>query len=190
MRVGHHVRMTPQWKRLGAELRKARKAAGISQVDLAQAVGIGRSTVQAVERGKEYTKPAAVHRVIARAVGWTDESIELVLAGGEPEALAPPIAQAVERNVESAVSSAGDRADLDLPLRIVQEMEEGRLLDAQVIDLGGDSSARMIVVVKGAPDATPEQIRRDLRAWRDAQEALEDRDGRNRDGSEASTTPG
>ncbi len=43
------------------------------------------------------------------------------------------------------------------------------------------SEARMIVVVKGKPDASPEQIRRDLLAWQKAQRKLQNLGGDDED---------
>jgi len=156
--------MERDWRHLGRELAAARKRLGRTQVDVADAIGVSRTPIQAIERGGPFDKVTGTIREYARLVGWSDGAIEAVLAGGEPTT--QPAAEA------SATEAA--LAD-DLPLRIVGELGEGPLLDTTVLDLSpAGSGARMIVVVRGAPDASPEEIRRDLLAWRRAQRHLQD----------------
>lgn len=154
--------MSKDWARLGAAVTSARRTAGMSQQELAERIGTGRSSVQSIERGHEFAKITGTMRSVARELGWADGSIESVLAGGDP----------VPADTAPTPPSAG--TGQDLPLRIVQELSEGQLLDTTVLDLTpAGSSARMIVVVKGRPDASPEEIRRDLLAWRKMQRRLQ-----------------
>ncbi|WP_078999103.1 helix-turn-helix domain-containing protein [Streptomyces sp. WM4235] len=159
--------MDRDWARLGKALKAARQAIGLTQEQLAAELGVSRSVVQGIERGKPHSKPSLTMRAYARRVGWATDSIDEVLAGREPRLAAQPEA--------AAEPPAG------LPLRIVDELaDDGALLDTVVVPLGGD--ARMVVVVKGRPGASPEEIRRNLEAWRSAHqhllEAVEyDRDG-------------
>lgn len=164
--------MEQKWLRLGRALAQARKQAGLTQNGVADAIGVTRSPIQAIERGDEVAKVTGTMRSYARLVGWTDDSIDAVLAGGEPTHLR---VEDLEREAaESRQARAG--AD-DLPLRIVDELGEGRLLDTTVLELTpGGGGARMIVVVRGAPEASPEEIRRDLMAWRRAQRHLQNLD--------------
>ncbi|MFD6113664.1 helix-turn-helix domain-containing protein [Streptomyces yangpuensis] len=155
--------MDRDWARLGKALQAARKASGVTQEQLADELGVGRSVIQLIERGKEFSKPSQTQRAFARRVGWTDGSIEAVLAGGEPSA----------REHDSATPSAAQeaRAESRLPLRIVDELaDDGALLDTTVVPLGDD--ARMVVVVKGKPGASAAELRRDLEAWRAAYQHL------------------
>jgi hypothetical protein len=95
--------------------------------------------------------------------------VERVLAGGEPKLASGGAGRpAVDTTAGVAAAAAG------LPLRIADELSEGSLLDTAVIPLGGD--ARMVVVVKGKPSASPEEIRRGLEAWRRAQPQLRELD--------------
>ncbi|KFK87783.1 hypothetical protein IX27_17935 [Streptomyces sp. JS01] len=103
-------------------------------------------------------QPPSVKKVEA-ALGWAPGSADAVLAGGEPTSL-------------SDASPVGDQTGL--PLRIVQELSDGPLLDTRVLPLSGES--RMVIVVKGTTDASPEQIRRDLLAWAKAQSVLQELD--------------
>jgi transcriptional regulator with XRE-family HTH domain len=154
--------MDRDWARLGKALQAARKASGVTQEQLADELGVGRSAVQLIERGKEFSKPSQTQRAFARRVGWADGSIEAVLAGGEPvvkpAATSPP-------SPEDALS------DSRLPLRIVDELaDDGALLDTTVVPLGDD--ARMVVVVKGKPGASAAELRRNLEKWRAAYQHL------------------
>jgi len=149
--------MGRDWKHLADTVEAAREAKNLTQVALAKKAGVSESTIQNIESGAERKRvPASLHKV-ERALGWKPGSGERVLEGGTPdteeETAAPPS---------------------DLPLRIVHELQDGPLLDATVLDLTSlGSDARMIVVVKGAPDASPEQIRADLLAWAKAQRHIQ-----------------
>lgn len=158
--------MKRDWGRLGRALADARKRTGRTQTGVAEAIGVSRTPIQAIERGTEFDKVTGTIREYARLVGWTTNSVEVVLAGGEPT-----LASDIAPITQSATPLLAD----DLPLRIVEEIGEGPLLDTTVLNLGpGRTGARMIMVVRGAPDATPEEIRRDLLAWRKAQRHLAD----------------
>lgn len=150
--------MDRDWARLGKALKAARQAMGITQEELAAELGVSRSVVQGIERGKSHSKPSLTMRAYARRAGWTADSIEEVLVGGEPSSA--PQSEAVAAEPPSG-----------LPLRIVDELsDDGALLDTVVVPLDGD--ARMVVVVKGKPGASPEEIRRNLEAWRSAHQHL------------------
>ncbi|MFJ6487030.1 helix-turn-helix domain-containing protein [Streptomyces californicus] len=164
--------MSRDWVRLGHAIEAARDAKGMTQVALATAADVSESTIQNLEAGKARVRqPPSVKKVEA-ALGWAPGSADAVLAGGEPTP-AP-----ATQNTESP--QAGDQTGL--PLRIIQELSDGPLLDTTVLPLSGDS--RMVIVVKGTPDASPEQIRRDLIAWAKAQSVLRDLD-RDGDSSES-----
>ncbi|MGW3298415.1 helix-turn-helix transcriptional regulator [Streptomyces rubiginosohelvolus] len=156
--------MSRDWVRLGHAIEAARDAKGMTQVALAEAADVSESTVQNLEAGKERKRqPPSVKKVEA-ALGWAPGSADAVLAGGEPTSLsAAP---------SSDASPVGDQTGL--PLRIVQELSDGPLLDTRVLPLSGES--RMVIVVKGTTDASPEQIRRDLLAWAKAQSVLQELD--------------
>ncbi|MGW9245822.1 helix-turn-helix domain-containing protein [Streptomyces badius] len=156
--------MSRDWVRLGHAIETARDAKGMTQVALAEAANVSESTVQNLEAGKERVRqPPSVKKVEA-ALGWAPGSADAVLAGGEPT----PLSTAPS----SETPPVGDQAGL--PLRIIQELSDGPLLDTTVLPLSGDS--RMVIVVKGSTDASPEQIRRDLLAWAKAQSVLQDLD--------------
>lgn len=155
--------MDRDWTRLGKALGDARKspAIALTQEQMADEIGVGRSVIQLIEAGNRYKKPTPSVRAYAARVGWADGSIEAVLAGGEPTLKGAP----------APATEAGPPADAGLPLRIVHELKgKGDLLDTAVIPLGEDAS--MVVVVKGKPGASIEEIERSLEAWRKAQGQL------------------
>lgn len=175
MDLGHHDHMDRDWTRLGKALRDARRASsvGLTQEQMAEVLDVGRSVIQLIEGGNEYKKPTATIKAYAARVGWAEGSIERVLAGGDPiltrDAAAPAPADRPQRTAPSA--------DSGLPFSVVHELQgQGDLLDTAVIPLGDGSS--MVVVVKGKPGATPEELARDLEAWRRAQGQLMELDYR------------
>ncbi|WP_412078970.1 helix-turn-helix domain-containing protein [Streptomyces xanthophaeus] len=143
--------MTRDWERLAHAIEAARDAKGLTQVGLAEAAGISESTVQNLESGAERKRTPSTLPKVEEALGWAPGSGLAVLAGGEPTLAGAPAA---------AEDLAGK-----LPMRIVQALGDGMLLDTKILDLEDESGARMIVVVKGKQNATPEAIERALLAW-------------------------
>ncbi|MFE9003187.1 helix-turn-helix transcriptional regulator [Streptomyces sp. NPDC007875] len=173
--------MGRDWKRLADAVRAARTALGMTQVELADAAGVAEATVQNLEdRNKVRSRiPSSLPRV-ERALQWGPGSGVAILEGGEPSTL-PPTLDTDTTPARGATTTEGASSG-DLPLRIVQELADGQLLDTTVMDLTPlGSEARMIVVVKGKPDASPEQIRRDLLAWKKAQRKLQNLGGDDED---------
>lgn len=167
--------MDLDWDRLGTALQAARLAMApeLTQDELAVELGVGRSTIQNIERGQVFKRATPTIRAFARRVGWTDDSVDRVLAGGEPTLAAEP-----STRVPGYYPFPG------LPLRIEHELKsEGELVDTVVIPLGDGASA--VVVVKNPPDATPEQRQRNLDAWLRIQGQLRELDysGENGTGS-------
>lgn len=155
--------MEPDWPRLGRALAAARDQVGLTQNEIAERIGVTRTAIQSIERGDTRKKVTGTMRSYARLIGWTDDSVTTVLAGGDPTLVSkvPPEQTSIRR-----VSSPKN-----LPLRVVQELEDdGPYIDAQVIDLAPfGSDAKMIVVVKPQPDASPEEVRQALLAWEKAE---------------------
>ncbi|MEV6081276.1 helix-turn-helix transcriptional regulator [Streptomyces sp. NPDC052069] len=150
--------------RLGAALKATRLARDpkLTQEGAAAALNVSRATVQNLERGTGSAKVSPTVRAYAQLLGWTADSVDRVLAGGEPRIAGEP-------GAEPSATFEPSR----LPLRIVDEIESGgALVDTAVIPLGED--ATMVIVVKGRPDASPAEIQAALEAWRRAQPQLRD----------------
>ncbi|MFR9796566.1 helix-turn-helix transcriptional regulator [Streptomyces sp. MS06] len=153
-------RTTWAWVELGAAIRAAREARGLRQVDLADLAGVSEGTIQNLENGDRRPRIPPSLAKVEPHLGWAPESGLAILRGETPTTLHEP---------------ADDRAQMrrDLPLRIVDELESSDpLLDSTVIQLPGTDGARMTVVVRGRPDATPEEIQEALLAWRRTEQEL------------------
>lgn len=171
MDLRHHVLMASDWARLGRLLGDARKTRGTSQIDLADQLSVSRATVQKIERGSEPARgvPTPTYRQMARAVGWTEGSVELVLAGGEPvlaerEDHGPPGEPGGE--LDSALEALSERVKLALL--------GGQVVDSDVIDLAPDDpdSVAVLILKRGArPGATREEMTADLQKWARLQRA-------------------
>lgn len=162
--------MTRDWERLARAIEAARDAKGLTQVGLAEAAGISESTVQNLESGVERRRTPSTLPKVEAALGWAPGSGLGVLAGGDPIPKAGP--QGESRDLNRS----------DLPLRIVDELHNGgQLVDTAVIRLPTKGDVRMTVVVRGAPDASPEEIRAALEAWRRAERKLQNLPGGDED---------
>ncbi|WP_327436115.1 helix-turn-helix domain-containing protein [Streptomyces sp. NBC_01201] len=153
------------WVRLGDRFKAARAThePKLTQEDVQRALDVSRATVQNIERGKPFSRPSPSHRAYARLVGWTDDSVDQVLAGGEPTRVTDADPAPIE---QSAPVPDG------LPLRIAEELATGQLLDTMVIRLPGGGQA--VVVARGKEGGSPEEIQAALEAWRRAQPQLQE----------------
>lgn len=167
-------RMKRDWERLGRVAADTRRALRLTQKQLAAKLGVGRGTIQAIERGEEFVKVTQTMRGLERAFGWADGSIEAVLDGGEPTPLKDQQQDsAVEREVQDTLLALAP--DLPLDIRYELSAEAGPVIGSTVLTVPGASpGSRMIVVMKGEPDASPEKLRADLLAWADEQRRLRD----------------
>jgi DNA-binding XRE family transcriptional regulator len=148
--------MEQDWARLGRALREARNVAGLTQIEMAERIGVTRTTVQSIEAGAAVKKPTGAMRAYAHFVGWPVGAVETVLAGRDP-----------------FTTAGGDTGDFGLPLRITEEISSGALLDTMVLDLSAyGSAARVVLVVRSDPGADAGVVREDVLAWRTAQQRL------------------
>lgn len=159
--------MEQDWARLGRAVTRARKAAGLSQIELGDAAGLSRSAVQSIERGRSFSAPQLSHRSVAQVLGWTPGSIVDVLAGGEPTLVAgaPPTRS---ESVGSAPATAADDLLDDLTERVRAALLGGTVADADAVPLGDEDGDGEVVLIwkRGErPDLTPEQLRADLKKW-------------------------
>ncbi len=159
--------MDQELARLGAALKATRVARRpkLTQEEVASNLGVSRATVQNIERGAGFSKVTPTIRAYAHLLGWTADSIDRVLAGGEPGLVHDASASLRATDPPPKPSR--------LPLRVVDEIESsGALVDTAVIPLG--DGGNMVVIVTGKEDATPEERQRNLAAWRQAQQQLQE----------------
>lgn len=144
--------MSRDWARLGAALKAARKEHSLRQEDAAEQLGLKRGAVANIESGS-ISRVTRTLREYARVVGWTADSVEAVLDGGEPTvATAPP---------PSAPDLPGD-----LSSRVIQALAEGELLGSRVMHVQGpEGEVTATIVVRGETDMPPEDLQRELVAW-------------------------
>jgi transcriptional regulator with XRE-family HTH domain len=149
-----------QWAKLAEAIRTAREVRGLRQIDLAELAGISEGSVQNLESGSSRSRIPPSLAKVEPHLGWTEGSGRAILDGDEPTPAAQP------------ADNQGSRRG-SLPLRVVDELEsDDPLLDSAVIQLPGADGARMTVVVRGKPDATPQEIQAALLAWRKAERNL------------------
>lgn len=160
--------MDQDFVRLGAEMQAARKRLRpqVIQEAAGDAIGVGRSTIQKIERGEGDQTTATTVHAYARFLGWTDDSVERVLRGGKPVMRAdtehaPPV-------------EVPSESDLDLTPGVAYELRAGKTVDSLVFNLGpDDEDGHLIVVVQTKKDATPEQIERVVARFRGARRYLQ-----------------
>ncbi|WP_338699133.1 helix-turn-helix transcriptional regulator [Streptomyces sp. Q6] len=161
--------MDRDWVRLGNAFRTDRERQSLKQKDVAAALGAALTSIQDIERGHKYTKPTRTIRAYATLLGWSPDSVDSVLAGGDVSRAAAAPAPADERPADTDID--GRR----LPLRIVHELgDEGELLDTAVLKVG--DKGRAIIVVKGDPGVTADELIEELRAWQRSRARLESGD--------------
>jgi len=154
--------MDEMTKRLGEALQAAREGRRpkLTQPEAAQQLGVGRSTIQNIERGA-FAKVNRTVREYAALLGWPEGAAERVAAGGSVEDDATPL--------ESAVAEA-----LPLPPAVEYELRTNETLDSTVISLGpDDDDGHMIVVLQGRKGATPEEVARIAERYRKARRYLQ-----------------
>lgn len=154
--------MDRDWERLGREFAEAREAAGLTQVEAAARIGVSRTPIQAIERGRQsngqpFTKVTGTMRAYARLVGWTENSPQRILDGADPE---PAASQTTE-------PAAPETPGLDLPPAVDMELRSGKTLDSTVVHLGPEEDdTRIIVVLKGAEDLSEADLDKLWQQWR------------------------
>lgn len=155
--------MDQDFARLGEQLKAAReqKRPPVSQAYAASQLGVGRSTIYKMEGPQvAHVTPSTV-QAYARWLGWSDDSVERVLAGGDPV----PAEEA-----QHALSTT----DLPLPPDVEYELRQGKVLGSHVYNLGpDDSDGQIIVLIQGRKDASPEEVERIAAKYRRARRHLQ-----------------
>ncbi|WP_405769156.1 helix-turn-helix domain-containing protein [Actinacidiphila glaucinigra] len=163
--------MDQDWARLARAIRRAREGrlmgngAHMTQQDLATAAGVSESTVQNLEdENRTYTRrPVTLPRIEA-ALGWGPGSADLVLAGGDP--VAPQPTGTSDPDLPKVTGTSRR-----LPLRVQHELEDGEIIDTEVIDLSR-GGMKMVVVVTRDPGVSDDELRADFAEWSRVQRRL------------------
>ncbi len=158
------------WERLGRTFAAARREKTLTQQEVADALGVSRAPIQAIERGRQsngtnFTKVTRTMRDYAALVGWTAVSPARILDNEEPEQATQPVSEKPVTDTQS-----------DLPPSVARELRKGRTLDHTVVHLSGeddDDDVRLVVILKGAEDMSEEEIDRRYEQWRRARRQLQ-----------------
>lgn len=137
--------MTQDWEKRLAAVKAEREKRGLTQVELADAAGVGESTIQNLEGGRTYTrKPAKLDAVWAALQG----------DAGAPRSPVEP--QSV------------------MPLRVQHELNDGDVVDTDVIDLSRGGMKMVVVVTRDREGASDDeaQMREDFAEWTRVQRAI------------------
>jgi len=153
--------MTRDWKRLGDAIKARREELGMRrQQDLADAAGVIRQSVQSLEAGKDRKRTPSSLEAVRKALGWDPETVARHLA---------PVAQEVQ-------SGATARLAEGMPVRVVQELSAGQVVDTEVVELDIPGLPfKFVGILKqdaAAPDVTPEEMQRVLQEWSRVQRAM------------------
>ena len=93
------------WQRLGAAIKQARGT--LTQQELAERAGVTDTTIRVLETARRTNFRSATLRAVSTAVGWTPDSAERVLRGGEPRDEEPDFGDRLDR-LESQLSQVLD----------------------------------------------------------------------------------
>lgn len=142
--------MTRDWARLGEKLKAARIARGMEQQDVAEKIGVKRGALHNIENDR-IRKVTPTVLAYARLAGWTDESVELVLDGGNP-------------TEKPAGSETARELPSDLSVHVQQSLREGPLLDARVAEVSTPNGrVKATIVVRGENGTSAEDLLAALR---------------------------
>ena len=182
------ARTAEDWKRVAATVRHRRAELGLSQEEAASASeGMISSANWRVIEGAGRTKyrPSSLIGV-ARALGWSDDSVERILAGGPPLINAPTSGdfgalydamnpeQAAIRRLQQTVADQEERiqvleAILDVALSIVlDEQRPAEPVDDYTFAKIAEARATRLLGATGPMTADPREARKHLAAARNA----------------------
>lgn len=153
--------MTRDWTRLGLAIKARREELGMpTQQALADAAGVKRQTIQALESGKQRSRmPGTIGRV-EEALGWEPGTAARVLSGED----------------EKPQNGATARLAEGMPARIAQELSAGQVVDTEIVDLPLPGTPfKLVGILKhdaAGTEASPEEMARVLREWSRVQRML------------------
>ncbi|MDT0269981.1 helix-turn-helix domain-containing protein [Streptomyces sp. DSM 44915] len=162
--------MTQDWARLGTMLKRARESRGLQQKFVAKTLKVERGAIYNIEKGAIKKLTGTIHHY-AEMVGWTPESLRVVLEGGEPETL-----DEVERSAargRPADPGPAEAPQGGLSLLVRKALSEGDLIDSQVQFLQtGKGELRVTIVARAEPGATAAQLDAAGESWAKLRPAL------------------
>ncbi|WNI20313.1 helix-turn-helix transcriptional regulator [Actinacidiphila sp. ITFR-21] len=158
--------MTRNWTRLGEELKSARAGRGLEQQQVAAKVGVKRGAIRNIERGA-IAKVTPTVLAYARLVGWTEDSVERVLAGEAPRISEPEPRQPEPRQQPEAEPESECDPIAGFSPRVRQSLQEGPLIDTRVAELTTPTGrVRATIVIRGEDGTPAEDLLAALRSLR------------------------
>lgn len=156
--------MDNKWARLGQALKTARAELQMEQKDVAAQIGVQRGALYNVESGAA-TRITPTIRAYARAVGWTDDSVDRVLEGRPPVRVAQDAQHRARPLPPPKPTKSPEPAESsDLSIRVQQALREGPLIDSRVTEVTTSSGrVKATIVVRGEEGAPEEQLLAALR---------------------------
>jgi hypothetical protein len=116
--------------------------------------------VESLEAGKPRDRMPPTIKPIEKALGWEPGTAARILAGED----------------ERAQSGAAPRLADGMPVRVVQELSAGQVVDTEVVELSIPGSPfKLVGILKQdspAADVDPEERARVLREWSRVQRAM------------------
>ncbi|MFJ8049268.1 helix-turn-helix domain-containing protein [Streptomyces luteogriseus] len=155
-------------QRLGEALQAAREGRRpkLTQSDVSRELGVGRTTIQNIERGQFATINKTV-REYAALLGWPHGAVDHVAAG-------EPVDAGAQADADAETGEPTGNSGLPLPPAVEYELRTNETLDSTVINLGPDEDdGHVIVVLQGRKGATPEEVARIAERYRKARRYLQ-----------------
>lgn len=112
------------WQRLGRFVLARRNKLGITQVELQARGGPSASTIQNIELCQITSLKPATKRKLAKGLGWTLESVDALLAGGDATLALPP---GTGGRAEVLYEGNGERIIIDIVAGVGELSEADRL---------------------------------------------------------------
>ncbi|WP_434593491.1 helix-turn-helix transcriptional regulator [Streptomyces sp. A5-4] len=150
--------MSRDWPRLGEMLKTARAERGMEQQDVAESIGVKRGALYNIDRGA-ITRVTPTVLAYARLVGWTEKSVDLVLAGGDP------VSREDEQPAAPSPETAPEPPASDLSVLVQQSLREGPLLASRIAEVTTpNGKVRATIVIRGEDGTAPEDLLAALRS--------------------------
>lgn len=153
--LGHDDLMSHDWAQMAAAAKRAREDRGLTQLQLAELLGVSESTIQNVEDPKRvWRRRPPTYGLIEREF-WTPGSVTAVLAGGQP----------TEKPRAALESSDAKVARPQLPLRVQHELDR-EVVDTEIIELRRGGLKMVVVLTRDVDDTSDEdQLSEDYAEW-------------------------
>ncbi|MDJ0342179.1 helix-turn-helix transcriptional regulator [Streptomyces sp. H10-C2] len=149
--------MSHDWAQMAAAVKQAREDRGLTQMQLAELLGVSESTIQNIEDAKRvWSRRPPTYGLIEREF-WTPGSVAAVLAGGKPTPK-PDDSASVSDDAKAPVRP-------QLPLRVQHELDR-EVVDTEIIELRRGGMKMVVVLTRDAAiQAGEDELIEDFAEW-------------------------